>query len=201
MAKILDGEWKNVSLIQGVSYLCGHCGKDIGPSIGYECVTDRYTGATSGEIYICPNCNKPTYLLKDAFGGRIMEQVPGPMLGQDIEFLPENINSIYNEARNCIAVNAYTSAVLSCRKLLMNIAVSKGAEEGKKFIQYVSYLKDNHYLPPERDSWVDHIRKKGNEATHELPNSTKEDAEELLTFSEMLLRFVYEMPGRMAKHT
>jgi len=48
---------------------------------------------------------------------------------------------------------------------------------------------------------VDHIRQKGNEATHEIPNMGNEDAVELLEFIEMLLRVVYELPGKMKKHT
>ncbi|GAE92941.1 hypothetical protein JCM21714_1967 [Gracilibacillus boraciitolerans JCM 21714] len=47
---------------------------------------------------------------------------------------------------------------------------------------------------------MDHIRKKGNEANHELPDMQEDDAEELLKFTEMLLRFVYELPGHMEKH-
>lgn len=41
---------------------------------------------------------------------------------------------------------------------------------------------------------MDHIRKKGNEATHEIALMTDNDARELLGFVEMLLRFIYEFP-------
>jgi hypothetical protein len=44
---------------------------------------------------------------------------------------------------------------------------------------------------------VDHIRKKGNEANHEIALMTRVDAEELLSFSEMLLKFIYEFPSRI----
>ena len=44
---------------------------------------------------------------------------------------------------------------------------------------------------------VDHIRKKGNEANHEIVLMEKEDAEDLLVFSEMLLKFIYEFPKRV----
>jgi hypothetical protein len=37
----------------------------------------------------------------------------------------------------CYSVQAYTSAALCCRKLLMNICVGLGADEGKKFAFYV----------------------------------------------------------------
>ena len=62
----------------------------------------------------------------------------------------------------------------------MNIAVSKGAAEGLKFIEYVKFLEDNNYLPPDGKEWADHIRKTGNIATHEIKIMDRPDAEELL---------------------
>ena len=77
----------------------------------------------------------------------------------------------------------------------MNIAVQKEASENLKFIAYVEYLADHGYVPPGGKSWVDHIRQKGNEATHEIKLMDKQDAEDLIKFSEMLLKFIYEFPG------
>lgn len=76
----------------------------------------------------------------------------------------------------------------------MNISVSLGASEGLKFIEYITYLSDKGYVPPNGKHWVDHIRKKGNEATHEIALMTEADARELLQFIEMLLRFIFEFP-------
>lgn len=79
----------------------------------------------------------------------------------------------------------------------MNIAVAQGAEEGKSFISYVDYLASQGYVPPNGRGWVDHIRKKGNEANHEIVLMKKEDAEELILFTEMLLKFIYEFPMKI----
>lgn len=187
MSRTLSGDWYNASSTNKTSYTCGYCGNNVGPSLHY------YNTSLVGHIYICPNCNFPTYL-------STTEQVPGPIIGEDLEYLPEEINSLYDEARKCLTVNAFTSTVLACRKLLMNISVSKGADAGKSFAFYVTFLEDNHYIPPNSRTWVDHIRKKGNEATHEIPSISKDDAIELLEFTEMLLRFVFEMPGKMGKY-
>ena len=192
----LRGTWStNSDGVQGVSYLCGFCDSNVGPSRRYKCnyQDSKLRTLSSGNIYICPNCNKPTFISGN-------EQVPGQSFGDRIEFLPKDIEALYSEAKNCISINAYTSTVLSCRKLLMNVSVSKGAVEGKSFAFYVTYLEENHYIPPNSRDWVDHIRKKGNEATHEIPSISKEEAIELLEFTGMLLRFVYEMPGKMNKY-
>jgi len=56
-------------------------------------------------------------------------------------------------------------------------------------------------IPPDGKDWVDHIRKKGNEANHEIAIMAVGDAEELIIFCGGLLRFVYEFPARMRKKT
>ncbi len=77
----------------------------------------------------------------------------------------------------------------------MNIAVNQKAKENLKFVEYVNYLADNGFIPPNGKHWVDHIRKKGNEATHEIYLMTSNDAQEILVFTEMLLKFIYEFPA------
>jgi len=75
--------------------------------------------------------------------------------------------------------------------------LSQRYREGKKFIEYVEYLANNGYVPPHGKGWVDHIRKKGNEATHEIVIMSQSDSEELISFMEMLLKFIYEFPSKI----
>ena len=96
-----------------------------------------------------------------------------------------------------MTVNSFTSAVLTCRKLLMHIAVEKGAAPGKSFLEYVEYLAQKNYVPPDGHGWVDHIRTKGNEANHEIKIMAVEDASDLIAFLEMLLKFIYEFPAKV----
>jgi hypothetical protein len=81
----------------------------------------------------------------------------------------------------------------------MNIAVAEGAPVGKSFLDYVEHLSAAGYVPPKGKGWVDHIRKKGNEATHEIVMMGAPDAQDLVTFTEMLLKFIYEFPTRVPK--
>jgi hypothetical protein len=128
------------------------------------------------------------------FFDRERQQYPSPALGNAVQHVPDALDRLYEEARRCTSQSCYTAAVLLCRKILMNIAVEQGGEEGLTFMGYVNYLSDKGYVPPNGKHWVDHIRKKGNEATHEISLMTADDARELLTFVEMLLRFIYEFP-------
>jgi hypothetical protein len=50
--------------------------------------------------------------------------------------------------------------------------------------------------PPNSKDWIDKIRAHSNEANHEIVVKKKEDAEEIITFLEMLLKFIYEFSAR-----
>jgi hypothetical protein len=76
----------------------------------------------------------------------------------------------------------------------MHVAVVEGAAEDKNFLYYVEYLASSGFVPPKGKMWVDYIRRRGNEANHEILLMGAEDSRALITFVEMLLRFIYEFP-------
>lgn len=127
-----------------------------------------------------------------------MSQISGVSPERRVAHLLDDIDGLYEEARKCAGAGSFTGSVLLCRKLLMNIGVQEGAEEGNSFVYYIDYLAEKGFIPPNGRAWVDHIRQKGNEATHEIALMTNSDASELITFTEMLLKFVYEFPAAMA---
>lgn len=182
--------WYSTTELSNRGWKCGYCGRDVGGNVGYRRGDGEYR-----TIYICPHCENPTAFIVDECGA--VEQYPGPVRGNEVEHLPDSISSIYGEVRRCIQYTAYTAAVLAMRKLLMHVAVEQGAEEGMRFVQYVDYLDENHWIPPNGRDWVDAIRKTGNEATHEIVIASENDANRLLDFVEMLLKLVYEFPAKL----
>src|SRR2546423_10885577 len=187
MAEGSPGAWYNINSLPPKLFVCGYCNNTVASDRGYYSDAGRLGFQTF--IYICPFCNRPTYLFGD-------NQTPGVAFGHTVNHIPSTeVESLYTEARECMKVNAHTASILCSRKLLMNIAVSKGAEEGKTFAEYVNYLSDKGFVPPDGKDWVDHIRKIGNVANHQIKIMKKEDAQELLGFLEMLLRFIFEFPA------
>jgi len=179
-------EFQGVANLRSREYVCGHCGNVVASAHGYTSNTPEAL------LYLCPHCKKPTYFEPD-------KQIPGVAPGAEVSHLPSDIQALYREARNCVAVSSTTAAVLTCRKLLMSIAVAQGAQAGKSFISYVEFLAEKGYVPPNGQGWVDHIRQKGNEANHEIVLMSSADAVELISFSEMLLKFIFEFPNRVPK--
>jgi hypothetical protein len=177
--------WVSTSELPPKKFKCGYCNNIVASDKGY------IENNEPAHIYICPFCMRPTYFDKT------VHQTPGVVAGNDVANLPEEIDALYLEARTSFSVESYTASVLACRKLVMNIAAQQGAEGGKNFLYYVEYLAEKGYVPPQGKGWVDHIQKKGYDTTHEIALMYKSDAEELISFAEMLLKFIYEFPNKV----
>ena len=181
-------QWNRPDQIQPRQFVCGYCGDKVASKEGY--VASSTPDGHQAYVYICPGCTKPSYIHSH-------EQVPTVAPGNEVAHLPTDIAALYLEARRSAGAGANTAAVLACRKLLMNIAVAQGAKGGESFLSYVEYLASAGYVPPNGRTWVDHIRKKGNEATHEIKLMAPADAAELIAFAEMLLKFIFEFPAKV----
>ncbi len=186
----LTGTWHGMQSIKEVQYTCAHCDSLVGCAAGWTLQREGSGQDYLFTIRVCPFCKQPTYARPDA-------QFPAPAFGESVQGLPPDVETLYQETRNCTGANAYTPAVLACRKILMHIAVDKGATPDQTFQQYVEYLAKSGFVPPDGRGWVDHIRSKGNDANHQIITMTKQDAEDLILFVGMLLKFIYEFPKRV----
>lgn len=164
---------------------CGHCGATVTSAV-IAFVPDGNVQPDSRWLR-CPGCGEGSFM---SSAGVVY---PGPKVGRSVEGLPSNVEQAYDEARRCAEINAFTACEMTCRKILMHIAVDKGANKDNSFKGFVDFLEENHHVTPAMKPWVDVIRKHGNVAVHELPHSDKERAVGTLTFTEQLLRNVYEM--------
>lgn len=174
--------WNDLKRMGPLSFQCGYCGLHVASDRGYF---SNYTAT----IFLCPKCDQPNYF------NHSEEQHPLPAPGNPVEHLPDDVGALYEEARRSVTVGAFTASILCSRKLLMNIAVSHGSAQGLTFVKYIEDLAAKGFVPPNGKAWVDMIRTKGNEATHEIAQMSQADAEQLIKFSEMLLRFIYEFPA------
>lgn len=187
--------WRGEDNMNENRFRCGYCGSITSSVQGMQLRNranggrDDYRHENHG-IYICTHCNMPTFLWAD-------KQVPGNRYGSEVNHLPKLLNDVYDEARSSYSSGAYTGTVLLCRKLLMHIAVELGAKENLRFIEYVNYLEENNHITVRSKDWVDSIRKSGNASTHEIEISSKEEAEKMIKFSEMILKTNFEYPAEM----
>lgn len=177
--------WKNLIAIKAKDFRCGH------PDCGREVASDKgYSSDSAGTIYICPRCQRPTYFA----GGK---QIPDVAPGNEVQQVPKDVNGLYLEARNCVSVSAYTASVLACRKLLMNIAVTQGAR-GERTLWSMSSTSPTRDLCRRmaRVGLTTLGRRETRQRTR-FPTWSGGDAEELIAFAEMLLKFIYEFPAKV----
>lgn len=182
----ITDEWVRIEKISAQKYVCGWCGNGVAPDNGWYAKTTG--GGRRPLIQVCPFCNKPTLWDTDN------RRYPAPRIGDDINHLPEAVEALYDEVRDCVSVNAYTAVVHVCRTLISHVAVEKGAKKGDTYNHHIEYLKDNNHLPNGSEVWVEVIRTKGGEAAHQLKLMTSDEAAGVLKFTEMLLRIAIEYP-------
>lgn len=68
---------------------------------------------------------------------------------------------------------------------------------GQTFYKRLAWLHENHRITPDMKDWADHVRIEGNEALHDEEDYNEVDAKTLRLFTEMFLKYVFEMPGEV----
>ena len=164
-----------------VEYTCFHCGRDVAGFVAAYYPMGKYTA-----WLLCPGCGSGSV----AVAGTIYPQA---LVGNRISGLSDELSQTYDEARRSFSSKSYTACELVCRKILMHVAVEKGAKEGQTFEQYIEYLQEKQYITPHSKDWVDLVRKHGNQAAHHIEAPSKERAASTLSFTTQLLKMVYGM--------
>jgi len=173
-----------------ITYICYFCCEKVSGVVPITYKLTPQDQGTPSDQYIrwllCPSCSHGSVLDRDN------KIYPTAIIGEEVNGLKGVIAQVYDEAKKCISIQAYTACELLCRKLLMHVAVDKGAEEGKSFESYITFLQDSGYITPPMKKWVDLIRTHGNESTHTIEPASEERARNTITFTAMLLKLVYE---------
>ncbi len=161
----------------------------------------------------CGACNKPIAFIATA---RQQGQHQHPMqFNGDIEQLwivpaiwptrtdpyapphtPTNVARRFLEGEDAFKRSKWNSAVAMYRSAL-DIATKgmDGVPDKATFFERLRWLHDNHGITPDIWSWATHVRIEGNAALHDPEDFGADDAKALRFFTEMFLRYVFELPG------
>lgn len=191
MFEFEKGSWVSIGTGGARAFICWNCSKEIASEKYYH--SSDNAGNFMSYIYICPNCNAP--LISDDEDKQIILSLPGI----EIEKIPADINIIYNEIRKSMQSNCFNGAIMLMRKLIMHIAVEEGAEEGKKFIEYIDYLCEEGIVPKKSKNKANSVRTLGNSTNHEIEARTKEEAQNCFEFIELLLKVNYEFANEIGE--
>lgn len=178
-----------------ISANCCHCGNKVAMIIRERHYRANEFGIkifSSPSFYTgyCPECGHP--LIKDVERDIT---IPTPRFFDEIKYVPESVDKLYNEIRDAYSAGAYTCCVIAGRTLLANIAVEQGAKENQGFVYYVDYLVENFLPKSNSRSWVDKVRKLGNDSAHKYVIAEQEIAKMSIKFLVAILKNVYEYPN------
>ncbi len=120
------------------------------------------------------------------------------------EFLPEHINSAYEEGAKCLAIGCYNAAATMFR-LCLDYATKERVPDGDKGPTHkikrslglrMEWLFNNHLLPESLRELAECVKDDGNDGAHEgiLDKAAAEDLED---FTYLFLERLYTEPQRL----
>lgn len=133
--------------------------------------------------------------INDAYG--VEDIWPGRLLSAAPLHTPASVAKRFLEGEAAYQRHSWNAAVAMYRSAL-DIATKaiEGTPAGT-FYKRLEWLHQNHKITPDIWSWADHVRVEGNEALHDPDEFEEEDAKPLRLFTEMFLRYVFELPGEV----
>ncbi len=153
--------------------------------------------------WICANCKRGIYL-----EGHVINHngnfpfkafntcYPAPDIERAPEFTPEQAAHDFEEAASCLRTGNYKAASIMARASL-EAAVKSLEAKGNNLKEKINDLAARHIITPDLADWAHEIRTIGNNAAHDGTPHTKQDAEDIIDFAEMLYIYLFTLPGRI----
>ena len=129
---------------------------------------------------------------------RIVRRWPKPVELIAPEYTPAPVAKRFVEGEDAFHRSNWNSAVAMYRSAL-GIATKGMPEvpEGQTFFKRLGWLYDNGKITDDIRAWADQVRVEGNNALHDPDEFSEADAAALRYFTEMFLRYVFELPGKV----
>lgn len=191
---------------------CPHCPAD---HVAFVIKWAEYVRGMWSAVAVCGACEMPVvFRTKCTAGGSTNPTTLAANIEPNWEvrkFWPQRASSSapphtppavakrFMEGEDAYTRHSWNAAVAMYRSAL-DIATKAmdGVPKGKTFYNRLIWLHENHRITPEMKSWADHVRVEGNEALHDPEDFLEGDAKPLRLFTEMFLRYVFELPGEVS---
>ncbi len=194
--------WKaivmNGSMAARGQFVCPHCGFHA-----------TFTGLASGihgtrvfEVISCDSadCGRLVYVEADhlAWPASVGDYYPKTKVPKPHEAIPKAIAADWVEAQNDLANGAIASAALMCRRVLYGVLLQQNCKE-HPLHEGLKELADKTGLPQLLRQKLDEIKDDGHDAAHpsRALELSSENVEETVSYTEDLLKWVYEEPWRL----
>ena len=144
-----------------------------------------------------------SYTLANHFASRPDELVevafyPTPATPDAPEHLPPNVKQYFLEAAT--NVKAAPNAAGAMFRKSVDVALKHVAPEATgTLVKRIDRAAKLGKLTPELEEWAHHVRLEGNDAAHDEDPFTVEEAEALHRFTELVLMYLFTLPGMLAE--
>ena len=133
---------------------------------------------------------------------KIIDEYPRPESIDAPSHVPENIVSVFKEARDNQRRENWDSAGMAGRRTLdlatKALRPEDDAFKAKSLFDRIDDLAAAHEITPAMQDWAHAVRDSGNEANHEETPFTKSAVEQLLAFAETFLMYAFTLPAMVA---
>lgn len=162
---------------------CGACGAPICFRAIYGHPNDATPMQYQGDI-------EPVFTVRETWPSRRASSAP--------PHTPKPVAGRFVQGENAYQRGDWNAAVAMYRSTL-DIATKgmAGVPPDQQFFPRLKWLAANQRITPEMEIWGHRVRLEGNDALHDPEEFTEEDATPLQLFTEMFLRYVFELPGEV----
>ena len=193
---------------------CPHCGTN---KVALEIVKQHRISAPLGVwqwhvFATCGFCNSgvlltletsvdssPTELCQDGYLPKLLSIAPPlPDTGAPAH-TPVNVAKFYRQGMENFGLGNWDAAGGMLRKALDVGLKEKFPEIEGKLWKRIEKAVENHQLTPELAEWAHQIRDLGNNAMHEEEPFSKEEAEDMSAFTDLVFRYLFTLPGMLAE--
>lgn len=189
-----------------VHTLCPGCNAQSNfiPVLGIDDLIVRRSGSDN-QLYgmrMCPNAScktliwfhRPTFSNNDDL---FVYPPAGAIL--TVAFVPPAIADDAKEALLCFQVHAWKATAIMCRRVIEGTCEEKGAT-GSNLKEEIDDLFAKGHITDQLKQWAHQLRHFGNFGAHltSFGSITDSDAAAMIDFMFSFLRYVYEMPAKIA---
>ena len=138
-------------------------------------------------------------------GFKLIETYPVPAPSKIPEYLPAPLGRFYKQAADASKRGDWDASGSMSRKAIdvsTKMQLAKILDEAKAKSHKTNFSRINALgaagaITSDLQDWAHHVRVGGNDAAHDEDPFEKEEAEDLLSFTELYLVYVYTLPGRL----
>jgi hypothetical protein len=154
----------------------------------------------------CPRCEAPVLYGQEYMQVSAQEwdwdspwQVHPPRDRRMSTAVPKALRLDHEEARLCFRAKCYTASAIMARRIVQGICIEQGYDKRNLF-DSLKAMRDAGVIDDRLYEWADAARDVGNQGAHEYgAQVSREDASEVLNFTEALLDYLYVFQARYAE--